>query len=212
MLEFPFLLFLLSCNLNGTDGKFTGDREICNTIGQVNFTAEMLPDYTKVKTIYFLSSFWFNKLLKVLWKKGEVEIQWTYLVSPKEAAICFTSVAVYYNPSDKAPMLFSPEIVRISHYLQVFFKKKTTINIITKDDLEPLTLPVCGGERNKVIVFVLWLGNTRKKQRTVLKELDICHSYGTPDLVSKANTRCYCQPVVFAIMCSLTLMNKNLFT
>ena len=59
MLEFPFLLFLLSCNLNGTDGKFTGDREICNTIGQVNFTAEMLPDYTKVKKSDYILYFTF---------------------------------------------------------------------------------------------------------------------------------------------------------
>ena len=50
MLEFPFLwLVWLSCNLNGIDGKYTGDREICKTIGQVNFTAEKIPDHTKVK-------------------------------------------------------------------------------------------------------------------------------------------------------------------
>lgn len=130
-------------------------------------------------------------------------------MSPKEAAICFTSVAVYYNPSDQAPLL-GPEIVRIRDYVRIFFKKKTTINIVTKEDLDPLILPICGGDRNKVIVFDLLLGNGRKRQRTVLKELDICHSPSNLD--SKANTGCNCQPAVFAIVFSLTLMIQNLYT
>ena len=50
MLEFMFSLLWLSCILNGIDGKytFTGDKEVCNSIGQVNFTGHLLPDYSKV--------------------------------------------------------------------------------------------------------------------------------------------------------------------
>ena len=29
---------------------------------------------------------------------------------------------------------------------------------MTKEDLAPITLPVCGDDRNKVIVFELWMG------------------------------------------------------
>ena len=45
-----FPLMWLSCVLKGIDGKyiFTGDKEVCNSIGQVNFTAHLLPDYSKV--------------------------------------------------------------------------------------------------------------------------------------------------------------------
>ena len=120
-------------------------------------------------------------------------------MSPREAAICFTSVAVYYDPVKETPML-GPNIIYIRDFLKTFFKK-TTINIVTKKDLEPLILPVCGDERNKVIVFELWIGTNKKTQRTVLHELDICpNQYGQN---SSSTSGCKYELLIYAIMCFL---------
>ena len=122
-------------------------------------------------------------------------------MSPREAAICFTSVAIYYDPVKETPML-GPNIIYIKDYLKTFFKK-TTINIVTKEDLAPLILPVCGDERNKVIVFELWIGTNKKTQRTVLNELDICpNQYGQN---SGSTSGCKYELLIYAIVCSLTL-------
>ena len=46
----PLLWF---CIFDGFSGKyvFTGDKEVCNTIGQVNWTAHLLPNNTKVNKL-----------------------------------------------------------------------------------------------------------------------------------------------------------------
>ena len=77
-------------------------------------------------------------------------------------------MAIYYDPLKEAPLL-GPEIITILNYLPFYFKK-TTINIVTKEDLAPLTLPLCGDDRNKVIAFELWIGKHKKTQRTVKKK------------------------------------------
>ena len=110
-------------------------------------------------------------------------------------------MAIYYDPIKEAPLL-GPEIIRILDYVRLHFKK-TTINIRTKEDLAPLTLPVCGDDRNKVIVFELWIGHNKKTQRTVLNELDICHN--PSDINSSSTTGSICELLIYAIVCSLTL-------
>ena len=116
-------------------------------------------------------------------------------------------MTIYYNPKEDTPGL-GPEIIGILHYVQTFFKGKTRITIVTKEDLAPITLPVCGDDRNKVIVFELWMGYKKKTQRTVLKELDICHDKS--NFNSMSNSCCKCGLVVFATVCSLTLMLQKL--
>ena len=115
-------------------------------------------------------------------------------------------MTIWYNPSEDAPGL-GPDILGILYYVQTFFKSKTRITILNKEDLAPITLPVCGDDRNKVIVFELWMGYKKKTQRTVLKELDICHDKS--NLNSMSNSRCNCGLVVFAV-CSLHLMLQKL--
>ena len=126
-----------------------------------------------------------------------MEVNWAWLVSPEKAAICFDSVTIYFGPKKGAKT--GPEIGATPDYVKNNFKK-ITVNIKTKRDLDPIHLPVCGDDRNKVIVFELKISSQKKQQRVVLKEIPAC---------PKSNSGCKCEPFVFALLCLLILFYQN---
>ena len=126
-----------------------------------------------------------------------VEINWAWLVSPEKAAICFDSVKIYYEPKKGAKT--GPEISSTPEYLKKYFKE-ITITIRTKRNLDPIDLPVCGDDRNKVIVFELKISGQKQRQRVVLEKI--------PSVCPKSNSGCNCKPFVMAILCSLILFFK----
>ena len=121
-----------------------------------------------------------------------MEVNWALLVTPKKAAICFDLVRIYYEPKKGAKT--GPEIGATPDYVENNFKE-ITVNVRTKRDLDPIDLPVCGDDRNKVIVFECKIFGLKKRQRVVLKEI--------PPVCPKSNSGCKCKPFVLAILCSL---------
>lgn len=126
-----------------------------------------------------------------------MEVNWAWLVTPEKAAICFESVRIYYEPKKGAKT--GPEIGATPDYVKKNFKE-ITVNIRTKRDLDPIDLPVCGDDRNKVIVFEMKIFAQKKRQRVVLEEI--------PSVCPKSNSGCKCEPLVIAILCSLILIFK----
>ena len=126
-----------------------------------------------------------------------MEVNWALLISPEKAAICFDSVRIYYEPKKGAKT--GPEIGATPDYVEKNFKE-ITVNITTKRDLDPIDLPVCGDDRNKVIVFEPKIFGQTKRQRVVLKEI--------PLVCPKPNSGFKCKPFVLAILCSLILFFK----
>lgn len=123
-----------------------------------------------------------------------MEVDWPQLVDPKEAAICFDVLTLYYDPKKGAKT--GPDIVRTPDYVKDNFKK-TTVYIKTNIDLKPLNLQVCGEERKKVIVFELKIGHQKKQQRLLLKAIPAC---------PKSNSGWKFEPFVYVILCSLILV------
>ena len=128
-----------------------------------------------------------------------MEVNWAWLVTPEKAAICFDSVTIYFGPRKGAKT--GPEIGATPDYVKKNFEK-IIVNVKTKRDLDPIHLPVCGDDRNKVIVFELKIFSQKKRQRVVLKEIPSCPK-------SKSNSGCKCEPFVIAILCSLILFYQN---
>ena len=126
-----------------------------------------------------------------------VEVKWAWLVAPEKAAICFDSVRIYYEPKKGAKT--GPDIVKTPDNVKKNFKE-ITVMIRTKRDLDPIDLPVCGDDRNKVIVFELKISGQKQMQWVKLKEI--------PSVCPKSNSGCKCEPFVMAILCSLILFFK----
>ena len=136
-----------------------------------------------------------------------VRINWTNLVEPTKAAICFTQMVVYYNVKSHVKNLW-PGVVNIKDFCDDAFHK-ATINIEKLEDLEPIYLPLCGNDRNRVLVFELWLTHRYREQRYVeLKELDKCRDQ--PPIQSNSNCRCKTDPLVFAVGCLLNFLLKRI--
>ena len=141
-----------------------------------------------------------------------MEVDWYHLVDPKDAAVCFDLVTIYYDPKKGAKT--GPEIVRTPDYVKNNFKN-ITISIKTKKDIEPIDLPVCGEEdRKKVIVFQLEFGHQKKQQRVKLKAIPVCPTAAPAVTTSSqdgkvSNSGWKFEPLVNVILCSLILCFQN---
>ena len=132
-----------------------------------------------------------------------MEVDWYHLVDPKDAAVCFDIVTIYYDPKKGAKT--GPEIVRTPDYVKNNFKN-ITVNIKAKKDIEPIDLPVCGKEdRKKVIVFDLEVGHQKKQQRVKLKAIPACPK---PQDGKVSNSGWKFGPFLYVILCSLFCVFK----